>query len=223
MSKSLVIQQLVNSILRTRALNGVVPLALLLEDGVIGPMTIGAIESLPDSLRSVIRNFATDLGLSFKSYVRHTELEPFIKTASNSFGIPVSYFDMLLDLENKVIVSQGAKRYEVDNTGSFQGLGQFSLPTWRRVKKRFPEFPLGDRTDSEDSIMAIGWLARSHKALLRGVSSTTYPSNEMLYLFHNQGWPDGLAYLRGQPPVGSQSKDALKVLQQARNQFHAKY
>lgn len=193
-------------------------------DGVIGPRTDAAISSLTGQDRALVESLKARVAKSSQRpgwmFVSYATARNAVDAAHAETGAPLSYLAKILPIENVEV--QGG--YETTTSGTFRGLGQFNEQTWnglRRLGHPLPPFSEG-AVKPDVAMKAVGYLykenRRSHVASFPGSEFT----DELGYLYHNQGAPAAQRYLRtGQLVYPKQSEHALSVAASARSQ-HAK-
>lgn len=190
-------------------------------DGIIGPQTRAAVSSLTGQDRALVEALESRVappsqrpGWMFVSYATARNA---IDAAHAETGVPLSYLASILPLEN-VEVTGG---YKTTTSGTFRGLGQFDEQTWnglRRLGYPLPSFGDG-AVRPETAMKAVAYLYQANRKTHAAVFPGSEFTDELGYLYHNQGAPAAQRYLRtGQLVYPEQSEHALSVAASARSQ-----
>lgn len=190
-------------------------------DGIVGSETRNALEALPATQKKAIVELQALLpkAQSVAGRVRFTnaEINSAVARISSEIGAPASYYQFLIPIENFVV----AGGFETTVSGSFRGLGQFNRQTWdglRRLGRNLPAFEEGS-SQLNASLYAIGFLYLENKKAYEGSFKGRVFTNEIAYLYHNQGAPAAEQYLTsGRLVYPKQSANAVAVVAAARNQ-----
>lgn len=129
--------------------------------------------------------------------------------------IPASYLALTLSLENRSTPTS----YETTRTGTYRGLGQFSRTTWRALVDMYPNADLGPydfgSVDMERSIRAVALLYRANRITFRRHFPGLPFSDEIGYLYHQQGAGGAYSFLRtGQLRYPRQSGKSVAMFNQ---------
>lgn len=145
------------------------------------------------------------------------EINGAVARISSEIGVPASYYKFLMPIENFVV----AGGIETTVSGSFRGLGQFNRQTWdglRRLGRNLPQYEEGT-SQLNASLYAIGFLYLENKKAYESTFKGRVFTNEIAYLYHNQGAPAAGQYLTsGKLVYPKQSNSAVAVVAAARNQ-----
>ncbi|ABI20408.1 P5a [Pseudomonas phage phi6] len=191
-------------------------------DGVVGSETRAALDALPENQKKAIVELQALLPKAQSvgnSRVRFTtaEVDSAVPRISQKIGVPASYYQFLIPIENFVV----AGGFETTVSGSFRGLGQFNRQTWdglRRLGRNLPAFEEGS-AQLNASLYAIGFLYLENKRAYEASFKGRVFTHEIAYLYHNQGAPAAEQYLTsGRLVYPKQSEAAVAAVAAARNQ-----
>jgi len=152
---------------------------------------------------------------------------PQLKELMRSLGLNQRERDYVLfvcQLENFAHSIDGVKGYAVETAEPYVGLGQFAEATWQALVDKdllsipysYAGLPVADIT----AIVALFYdLQRSFLKHWPNRSSEDF-TNELAYLYHNQGAKQARNYLySGRLKWPQQSKTALRIMANAREVF----
>ncbi len=123
-----------------------------------------------------------------------------VHRVASFYSVPKDFLDLMIDLEGG----------EDDNTGPHRGLAQFNRSTWNSVTDL--DFDLYVM-DPAASLIASSLLYLSNKQdFERSYPNATF-TPPIAYLFHNQGTPNALRFLRTGRLTGSQSTKAIQIFE----------
>lgn len=192
------------SLLNTRIQAG------LVVDGVYGPKTASAMAKLPASDRQLVEAVLLALGIRVPAVISRALLEELAERLSAETGVPLSYLKLCLRLENG-----DADHYVVDMEGRYQGFGQFDMVTWIKC---VPKEARNMRGTPYWDIKAICQLYMLNKATFENVFKDREYTDQIAYLYHNQGAGGAEQYIRSRRlRYPQQSKAALLVFREALN------
>jgi hypothetical protein len=174
-------------------------------DGDFGAKTIRALLNLGEPQRQLVQNHASKLDVSTPHVLSASQADILATTASMKTGVPKSYFEKVIKLENKTV--QGNVIVEFD--GTFKGIGQFNRPTFEAVSTS----PWSQVKDHSTSLEAVGQLYLANKKSFQVNRTADFEyTDEIAYLFHNQGAGAASSFLdSGKLKYPKQSRKALAV------------
>lgn len=191
-------------------------------DGILGPKTQAAITQAPPAVSRLVESMqSTYAALTPKdlAFIKDEDLTLLIASASKATGCPVSYLRTSVALEN---IRDDRGGYRTTLTGTFRGLGQFNQVTWNGVSKLgdIGNWPTSAEPNHTGSVKAMCLLYLDNKrAFLAQFPKGRY-TDEVAYLYHNQGSYGATSYLRtGILLAPEQSSQALRTLRIARASY----
>lgn len=179
-------------------------------DGHFGPMSALALNRSPQDVREVVNDLAQELDWRLPDVVNEMEMDQLVDEYAQKFDVPRSYLASLVILENTM--KDG--NYIVEHEGTHRGLGQFDRPTWKAVMNE----PFFNSVLPSKSMEAISRLyAKNKDSYLAKFPDGEY-TDEIAYLYHNQGAPAAAVFLEtGNLVYPMQSKKAITLFAVARN------
>lgn len=210
---------------------------LLRVDGVLGPRTLDAYLALSEDDRRVVNELLTardpnsvpalrealDVHLtngriraregSEVKYVTHEDVAQMIRAVSKELDVPESYLQLMVSLENY----STPDGYAVEYDGPFRGIAQFNRATWESIRRLYPslnlpEFEVGV-TDELQSLLAAGALYHDNKrSFERTFGTEGYFSDEIAYVYHQQGAPAAAEFLRSGRLVHPKQSESSKLV-----------
>jgi hypothetical protein len=145
-------------------------------------------------------------------FVSWTEIEDIVSVVSAEYSVPRSYLVKTVDIENYT----SPDGVFVDTEGKFIGLGQFNEATWNAVM----DDPYGEASNPRKGIEAIAKLYLANKASFEVNFRSAEYTDEIAYLYHNQGAPSAASFLHsGTLKYPDQSRSAGEVFKVARRQY----
>lgn len=181
-------------------------------DGVVGSRTFAALnKSIPD--HPWLKKLAEQLGIKERDFLSFTQIDQLASRVAQEEQIPASYLLSTFKIENKQVTGG----IEVEYEGTFRGIGQFNAKTWNSVM----DVPFSEVTNHTQSAIATARLYKANKvSFLNAFPSGKY-TDEIAYLYHNQGASSATRYLRyGLLRYPKQSRHALNTFALARGQHH---
>jgi hypothetical protein len=143
-----------------------------------------------------------------------------MQLASKLTDVPHSFLELMLAHENYVHTNG----YDAGMSGNYRGLAQIGKETWDSIKRANKAIVLKwweeGVTDATQSMIAAGLLYRANKTdFLRHYPARKF-SDEIAYLFHQQGSSSALKFLdKGVLLYPYQSAKSLTLFEDLRRSF----
>lgn len=191
-------------------------------DGILGTETQRALAGIQASGNPITELMMKALPestpvTSGRVFVSNEAVNSAVASAVSITSAPVSYLRAVIEREN-FRVSGG---YETTLSGNFRGLGQFNAATWNGIRSQtvsLPSYELGVK-DPVASVLATAYLYMDNKRQFDNAFPRKRFTDEIAYLYHNQGGPAAASFLRtGTLVYPKQSAKALATFQLARTQ-----
>lgn len=191
-------------------------------DGLLGNQTRSAISSLSGQERQILTTLQNQLPnrrstVPGRIFFTSKELADGIGRVSSEQSVPNSFLADMVELENYVVPGG----VETTTTGNFRGLGQFNRTTWDALIRLGANLPPWERgvTTVLDSLRAAAYLWKENRRAYLQQNPGRIFTDEIAYLYHNQGAPAAVRFLRtGKLVYPDQSDKAVRVAAVARSQ-----
>jgi hypothetical protein len=177
-------------------------------DGILGPASAVAFNSLESSARDIVSAFSARI-LSYRKpdLFAKIDVDQWIKEAAGSLPGVADYLQLMVKHENRV----SSKGVFVEYEGPFKGIAQFNRRTW--VSLGGPEWE--QVIDPVVSLKQAVKLYLSNKGVFSSHFGDAEYTKEIAYLYHNQGGSAASEYLRtGNLVYPKQSAKAVELFKE---------
>jgi hypothetical protein len=157
-------------------------------DGLPGQQTMGGISALPKEQRKALVNLTSAMN-TCDSFLLLKTLKKIAINATTAESTPsaVSFLSLLIDMENTVY--QGV--VYVKSSASFKGIAQFNEKTWSALTS----LPFSLAEDPKTALRAAVKLYKANRSFHTNHSTLPF-TDDIAYLYHNQGASSALDYLK---------------------------
>lgn len=155
-------------------------------DGLFGPNTFRALSMIASQLGADPNKLGRLLGLKYDLMVPWSTVESILSSKSKKES---DYIRFLLSIEKQGMMD--SKWIYNDGFGTYRGLCQFDTPTWRAVSDIPYELGVTDPKSAIDAALKLYYKNELYFTLNIGGLYT----NDVAYLFHNQGAAGARHYL----------------------------
>lgn len=174
----------------------------LVPDGIMGSATLKAVQTAKLEFGSSVDVLLELVGFKYPLWYSNAELEDAIQSSGFSKKVQ-DYIRFCVEIETFAFEDSVAN----DMIGKHQGIGQFNASTWASIMGT----PFSESGSLTESVKAIGLLYLDNFKVHNRSYEKQF-SNEVAYLYHNQGASSSDVFLRtGKLVYPKQSADALEV------------